>query len=235
MSTRLKSPARWIVVLLLILFLGGYLAWSRVPEYLSSAISKRINVLVQIGKIDLFPTKIGIQKLHVGNPSGYKLAEALSIGQINSNAFLGEYFKENVVIDSVELNDVYLGLEFDSIKGTQGNWTVLFSNIEASKEKAQKKAADEKPGKLLIKKLIVRNTNADVLYHDNSKGVIHLPSIPLMEFDNVSSEGGEAIDQLMSSVLGQMLKEVFVRENLKNMLQEVLTDPTKLRQYVPFL
>lgn len=231
MQPRSKTVSRWITIVFLIIFLGGYLTWARIPDLLSSSISKRLNVLVQIGSIGLFPSKIAISKLHIGNPSGYKLPEALSINEILCKALFTHYFKDQIIIDELVLNTVYVGLEFDSIKGASGNWTVLFSNLESIKESNKKKSTKS----LLIKKVYVRNINADVLYHDRGKGVIHLPSIEEMEFDNISSEGGFPIDQLMSSVLGKMLKEVFTRENIKDMIQSLLPNPQDLNQYIrPF-
>jgi hypothetical protein len=40
---------------------------------------------------------------------------------------------------------------------------------------------------------------------------------------------------VMNSVLGDMLKQVFIKENLKNMLQELMNQPGPIQQYLsPF-
>ncbi len=56
-----------------------------------------------------------------------------------------------------------------------------------------------------------------------------------MELTEISSEGGLPMDQILNSVLGQMLKEVFVKQNLKNMIQQFMNTPSPVQQYLaPF-
>ena len=41
---------------------------------------------------------------------------------------LNNYLKKNIVIDEIDLNNVYIGLEFEFTQGTEGNWTTIMAN-----------------------------------------------------------------------------------------------------------
>jgi hypothetical protein len=82
---------------------------------------------------------------------------------------------------------------------------------------------------LLIHTLRLTDIDVDVVYRKEGGRVQRLPRIPLLEITDISSEGGFPIDQITSSVLGSMLKEVFLKQNLKNMLQNLLDQQDNLR------
>ena len=140
------------------------------------------------------------------------------------------HLKDEIIVDEIEIDGIYLGLEFNNAKGVDGNWTELMKSLEtrsaASTEPSGKKRS------LLVKKVVLTNINTDLVYRD-SGNVQHLPKIDRMELYNISSTGGVPVDQLMNSVLGQMLKQVFIRQNLKDMLQDLLKGNSPLNQYIP--
>ncbi|NGX48412.1 MAG: hypothetical protein K1000chlam3_01805, partial [Chlamydiae bacterium] len=80
--------------------------------------------------------------------------------------------------------------------------------------------------KVLIKKLVFLNIRTDLLFRQNGKGVRRLPTIARIELTNISTEGGLPMDQLASSILGQMLKQVFIQQNVNNMLKGILKTPS---------
>ncbi|HEY5235101.1 MAG TPA: hypothetical protein VIJ14_02885, partial [Rhabdochlamydiaceae bacterium] len=73
---------------------------------------------------------------------------------------------------------------------------------------------------VLIKRLVLNNINADLLYQSDGT-VRHLPTIPQIVLLNISSKGGDLMDQLMNSALGEMLKEIFLKENLKDIMDKI--------------
>ncbi|HSX12789.1 MAG TPA: hypothetical protein VLF61_04785, partial [Rhabdochlamydiaceae bacterium] len=158
------------------------------------------------------------------NPSDYNsLPKAFSADTIKISAPLTQYLKKNIVIEEVHIDGIYLGLEFDSISGTNGNWTMIMSNFAHAKEQEKKEKAGQKT--VLIKKLVFTNISTYLVFTKEKIGIKRLPKIDRMEFHNVSSEGGFPTDQLLNSVLGQMLRSVFEKENLKNMLKDILDNP----------
>lgn len=215
-----------LAVLLGILILVGFLFYPRLPDMVSDHLSKSLKVAVDIGSIHLWPNTIEINNIEVANVPGGKLNKALSVETTIFKAPLFEYFKESITIEEISLDQVYLGLEFNSASGATGNWSKLIDNLnKTSKEEDRKNEKTEKT-KVLIKKLILTNIQADVVYAKDGGKIIKLKPIDRIELTNINSEKGVPTDQIMSSVLGQMLKSVFVQENLKNMLDDVLKEPT---------
>ena len=88
---------------------------------------------------------------------------------------------------------------------------------------------------VLIKKLVIRNISCQVVYNDRKDKVINLKPIAILEFENISSDGGFPVEQLSNSVLGKMLKEVFVRENLNDMLNKLIQPQQQIDKFLkPF-
>jgi uncharacterized protein involved in outer membrane biogenesis len=243
MKTLFSTLTGIIIVIILAAIVIGFIGWSRLPDILANTLSNKLKVSVEIDDMSLGWGKIEIDKVTIGNPPGTILPKAFSCGSIDVIAPFTNYLDQKIIIDQIDLNDVYLGLEFDSAKGTEGNWTRIMSNLKPSNAQQtnnkKKKAApptDSGPKRsVLIKRLILTNIDVDVVYRKEGGKIQKLKRIDRIELTNVSSEGGLPMDQVMSSVLGQMLKSVFEKQNLQNMLQDLLQQQGGLQQYIePF-
>ena len=231
-----------IVVAVVAAVIIGFVFWSRVPDMLANTLSNKLKVAVEIQDMSLGWGKIDIDKLEVSNLPHSILPKAFTCELIRILAPFTRYIDKKIVIDEIDLNNVYLGLEFDSPTSTKGNWTQLMKNISAgqpsSGKKSKKGGAVPQPSmgrSVLIHKLILTNVKVDVVYKKDGGKVKHLPTIDRLEFTDISSEGGLPMDQVMNSVLGQMLKSVFEKENLKNMLQELLQQQNPVQDLIsPF-
>ncbi len=248
MKTIFSTLTGIIVVIILAAVIIGFISWSRVPDILANNLSKKLKVSVEINDMSLRWGKIEIDKVSIGNPPGTILSKSFSCNSIDVLAPLPNYLDQRVIIDEIDVNDVYLGLEFDSASGTEGNWTRIMGNLEAStgqeppgkkKKKGSKKAPAPAPAptsqrSVLIRRLILTNINVDVVYRKEGGKIQKLKTIDRIELTNVSSEGGLPMDQVMNSVLGQMLKSVFEKQNLQNMMQDLM-QPGNIQKYIdPF-
>lgn len=205
-----------VIVAIVALF---FIARSRAPDMLAENLSRKLGVAVSIDSMDVGPSKLGLEQIEVGNAKGYSLPKAFSAEEIEIHAPLLGYFKDQITIEEVEVEDIYLGIEFDSKSSAQGNWTKIFSSFQ------REAGLDRKGGKkILIKKLVFKNIQTEVLFHDGEGGVQKLPRIAKIELTNISTEGGVPTDQLTGSVLGQMLKQVFIEQNMDNMLKGLFLD-----------
>lgn len=248
MKTFFSTLAGLVVILILAAVIVGFIFWSRVPDILANNLAKKMKVSVEIDSIGLGWGKVDVNKIRIGNPPGSILAKAFACNEIDVIAPLTNYLHQNVVIDEIDVKDVYLGLEFDSASGTSGNWTTIMGNLQSSTSTSKtassgKKRKKEEPAPppsssrtVLIHRLILTNIDVDVVYRKDGGKVKKLPRIPRIELTEISSQGGLPLDQIMNSVLGEMLKEVFLKENLKNMLQNLLENPNNpIQQYLkPF-
>lgn len=242
MKTFLSSLLGIVVVVLLAICVVGWVFWSRIPDIAANHLSKKLHVSVNIDDFQIGWNGIGIEQIEVGNPPRALLSKAFSCQMLRILAPLIRYFDQHIVIEEVNLDQVYLGLEFDSPTSTKGNWTEIMSHLKTesatSREKKkgeQKKVEPRTQRSVLIHKLILTNIQVDVAYRKGGTKVQRLAPIDRIELTEISSEGGLPIDQLMNSVLGQMLKSIFEKENLKNMLEGLFQPQGGLQKYLqPF-
>lgn len=244
MKTLFSTLTGIIIVVILAAIVIGFIALSRMPDIISNNLSKKLKVAVTIDDMSLGWETIQIDRVTIGNIPGGILPKAFSCSSIDVIAPFTRYLDQKIIIDEIEVNDVYLGLEFDSASGTDGNWTRIMGNLKSStgqippngkKTKSSTAKGSDNQRSVLIKKLILTNIDVDVVYRKEGGKVIKLKRIDRIELTNVSSEGGLPMDQVMNSVLGQMLKSVFEKQNLHNMLQDLLQQPGGFQKYLqPF-
>ncbi len=219
-----STLAGLIVLIILAAAIVGFIFWSRVPDMLANNLSKKMKVSVTIDSIGLGLGSIDLHKIDIGNPPKSILSKAFSCNEIDVKAPLTRYLSKNIVIDEIDLKDVYLGLEFDSPSGTKGNWTRIMGNMQSTSSVGKKEKKTERT--VLIHRIVLTNINVDVVYKNDGGKIKKLPTIDRIELTEISSEGGIPMDQITNSVLGEMLKQVFLKENLKNMMQDLLQNPS---------
>ncbi len=200
----------------------AFILYSRLPGMVSNDLTTRFKVPVSIEDISIGFSSIEIDDLVVANVPDGKLPKALSVDQIRAEAPITTYLGDDIVIEEISLDDIYLGLEFESPSSAKGNWTELMKNLETTTEPADPNK-QTKDSSLLIKRLVLRNIQVDVYYKSNDT-TRKLKPIEEIVLTDISSEHGFPTDQVMNSVLGQMLKSVFIKENLNNMLDDLLND-----------
>lgn len=208
-----------LVIILLALIIFAFIAKSRLPDIVSNNLSKKINVPVQIDDIHLTWNRIDIDKITIGNPSGSVLPKAFSCDQLFSLAPFMNYLKRHVVIDQIEIDNVYLGLEFKSPLSTDGNWSKIINQSKSSSTNTFRT--------VLIHKLILTNIDVDLVYLSEGNVVKRLRHIDRIELKDVSSEGGIPANQITSLVLQEMIKNVLLQQNLQNLIQDVIQNPEK--------
>lgn len=250
MKTFLSTIAGLVILVILAAVIIGFVFWSRVPDIVSSNLSKKLKVPVEIDSFALTWGKIDAKKIQIGNPPGSTLSKAFSCDEIDVLAPFTNYLSKNIIIDEIDIQNVYLGLEFDSASGTTGNWTRIMGNLKQSmgeipekngKSKKKKESSAKQtpttgtPRTVLIHRIVLTNIDVDVLYKKEGGKVKRLPRIPQIVLTEVSSEGGSAMDQILNSTLGEMLKQVFIKENVKNMMQDLMNTPSPAQKYLaPF-
>ncbi len=226
-----------IIVIILAAAVTGFIGWSRVPDILANNLSQKLKVSVEIDGISLGWGKIEVDKVVIGNPPRAILSKAFSCSSIDILAPFTNYLDQEIIIDKIDVNDVYLGLEFDSPKGAEGNWTRIMGGLKSpnNQQANGKKKKEESQRSVLIKHLVLTNIDVDVVYRKEGGKVKKLKRIEKIELTNVSSKGGLPMDQVMNSILGQMLKSVFEKQNLQNMLQDLLNSQGTVQDYLsPF-
>ncbi len=195
-----------------------FIGLSRAPDMLAGKLSKKFGVPISIKSINFGFSDIDVREIEIGNPPNYNLPKAFSAEEIKISAPVTEFLKSIIEIYEIDIENIYLGIEFDTKTSTRGNWSKTFSNLQ------QRGGINKEPSKeVLVKKLVLKNIRTEVLFRDGSS-TQQLPLIRQIVLTNVSTKGGIPTDQLVGSVLAQMLKEVFIRQNLNNMLKGIILD-----------
>ena len=235
MNKFFKSYLGWASIALLGIFIAAFILWSRLPDMIASHLSKTLGVHVSIHEIDILPTTIDIENFSIDNiPSGV-LPTAFSVEQIFFSAPLKNYLGNPIQIERIELNNVYLGLEFDSATSTKGNWTRILSNAQSHSAPTKQKEKTGSGKVVTIKEVVINNISTELVYLQGDGKIKRLPVIGQIVLRNINTEEGFPMDQLMNSVLGQMLTEVFIKQNLKNMIENLVPKSSELNQWLePF-
>src|SRR5207253_969204 len=97
----------------------------------------------------------------------------------------------------------------------------ILNNAQSAQQESSKTAADKT---VLIKRIVLTNIKAELLYQSDGK-VRKLKTIPQIELTNISSKGGNVGDQLMNSALGEAVKQIFIKENLKDLFDQLIQSP----------
>lgn len=217
---------RIIAISLMILGVLCITLWVQIPHMIAQSLAKKLKVPVEIKSLGISWRGISFYELSIGNPKGYTLPYAFKAKKIELKAPLYEYFQSVININEVRIDDVYLGFEFLSIQGPQGNWSIIMSNLEASQQSPLPKQF-QREAAVSIAHITLSNIHSEVYYRDQEGQVIVLDEIPMMHFTDVNSKKGIPSQQLMDSVLVGMLTEVFTRQNLRNMMQGVINIPAR--------
>lgn len=220
----MKKALIIIFGLIIILILACILVWNMLPTIVSYKLSKYAGVSVTISDIRISPDHLKVDGIRVGNPSGYsKTPRALSVDDLYASVPITRFLDDRIVIDEMTMDDVYIGLEFDSPNSKSGNWTTIMNNMSkftsADKEEAKKKG---KTTSVLIKRLVITDLQIELAYKTGGKTNKKLRPIDRIELTNISSEGGIPTAQIMNIIMQETLRNIFSKEGLQNMLEGIL-------------
>ena len=215
----MKSLIKWLFIIVIVIVMVIFFAWSFVPGMVSRELSQKTGVPCSVSTIGITPWSISASGLVIGNPPRSRLSKALAIKSTTIKASITRYFQDKVVIDYVGLNNIFLNLEFDKPFSKKGNWTRIMRNLSKNTQ------GQGKP--VLIKTLEITNMDIVMVFRDNPNSPPkRLRGIKRMVLRNVSSTEGLPISAIANQVIGEMLQEVFRREGIQNMLDGIFSPQT---------
>jgi hypothetical protein len=231
MQHHTSNIGKVVILLFVVILFVILISWYHMNVILAGDLSRKTGTTVSIEKLSIGFKKLKIQGLKIGNPKGYEeLPFAFTAEKVTFHAPLYQFLKRSIAIDTLEIENVYLGLIFNSIQGSEGNWSQIIENIRSTHGVSKILELEER--RVTIENIYFKNISTDVVYKDNPTDIKQLPLIESLDFTDLSSEGRSLSDQIMNSVLGKMLESIFIKENLKNMIQNVVILPVKPLEYL---
>ena len=198
-----------IIILSIVILLGiavGF-GWHMLPTFISKKLSNDMGVKVEILSISNPFADIGVKGITVGNPPNSILEKALHVSSLSTDIKVPKLLDKHIVIDHMQLDDIYLGLEFTSKTNPSGNWTTIVDNLQKNSAPTKKREGSSKS--VLIKNLILTNITIDLVYKSNPKRIIHVRPIEHLVLKNVGSDGTTLIEQITQIVIREILREIF--------------------------
>jgi uncharacterized protein involved in outer membrane biogenesis len=221
MKKFLRHLIAWTTSLCILLVIAVFIASSQASHLTAEILSKNLKVPVTVGQMNFWWSHITIDDVNIDNLPGDYLKTALKIQKTRINTKLTNYLDKIIKIDTITMDNIYLGLEFDSPMGAKGNWTTLMNNSQSSESPT---SVDEAKS-VQIRELVLTNIHIDVVYRSSGGKIKKLRPIPRLVLYNINTDQGLPTEQIMQSVVGKMLQSIFVQENMKNMFEGILDQP----------
>lgn len=178
-------------------FLLSFLAWMNRENLLAHFISKNMNVQVTLGSLEIDREGASLGLFWMGNPKGSKTKTSFAAAHSRIDSNLDSLFSNPIVIDQIEIDHIFVGIEFYDDKGSKSNWDQIL----------QKESSSTKGTDYLIKTLILKDLTVEVTQANGR--VKRYPTLAKMEFHNISSQSGFPVDEIQKAIFQLMMKNLF--------------------------
>jgi hypothetical protein len=206
-----------VVVLLLAVLLG--VAWAYLDEIVQNGITTvgpaltKVDVTVRNVRLSPLNGHGAIEGLVVGNPAGFKSAEAIRVEHVAMNLVARSLLEDKVIVESLVIESPEVTIE-GGMKSN--NLTAISDNIEASIKALASEPKSPKPKgqgkKLQVNKLSITGIRARLAFGMlQGKGItIPVPDIHLSGLGQgpAGISGGEVTRQVMRSLTTGTLNAV---------------------------
>jgi len=199
------------ISLVLIIIIIAVITWFNIPSIVAHMLSKEFNVPVSVGNVDILKNNVKIKDLNIGTPKDSKTNSSFFTKEIDLKTTLKNIKRTGIIIDSFTLNNNIIGIEFYNKSGSDNNWKRMMQTPSKSKKSSDRK--------YLIKKLTLNKISVVLTKQNGQKQ--NFPTIEKLEFYNISDETGFPIDELEKAIAQAVLKSVFQKFNLLNLINDI--------------
>jgi hypothetical protein len=186
--------------------------WVLKAPIISSYLSHKLGVNVSMGSVRISTTEMKIKKFKINNPIGARSNTALSSQNIKVSYTWNDLRSDPGIIDDIELNNVFLGIELYNATGTQNNWSQILANVDDEQDKDAKET--------IVKHLVINNLAVSIRGKGFFSSWKKIKEIPRLEFRNISSKDGFPTEEL--------IEQIFDEANLGTYIKELIKQPTQV-------
>jgi len=199
-----------LAVAAIALFIISLLINSIISTGIKSFGSKALGTKVDVDGVafSFFGGHLEINNLTIQNPEGYKIINAMTVGQIIVNADLFSLFSDRIIINEISINNIYLDFEPSLTSGSNINDLINnvsnYESAQKSKSKNPTENTNNKQTKLLIKNFVINNGNVVITSaFTNSRAQVSIPMIQMKDL-------GSGSDQNAAYVLEKVLQQILI-------------------------
>jgi len=198
-------------LLLLGILVTATLAWINKKIILTHFLSKQLHTSVSMKSFDLNKTGMNISQLWIHNPPPSKTPTAFKAQELSIDTTVDDILSTPLVIEEISIQDIFVGLELYSNKKNDTNWSRIL------KEDSKKKKSSRP---YLIRHIVLKNLTVELTKADGSTK--RYPTIPRMDFYNISNETGFPIEEIQKAIFNLMLQDLFKQLNLDQLFKTFL-------------
>jgi len=205
---------------LLCLAIAVGITWTNRENILAHFMSRQLHVPVAIRSLDIGKTSAEISRMWVGNFPMSQTTTSFAAETLRLDTSLAKIFGNPVMIESIDIENIFVGIEFYDAKGDDSNWARIL------RENGHRK---KNPRDYLIRTVILRNLTVELTRSDGT--VKRYPTIKQMEFHNISGEMGFPIEEIEKAIFELMMQDIFKKLQLDQLFKTIIPLPIP----IPFL
>lgn len=210
MHQSMRKCLLFLFTLILIVLAAAVLAWTNKKVILTHFLSKQLHTAVTISTFDISKTEMNLSQIWIGNPPPSKTPTAFTAQNLSIATTIDEILGTPLIIEEIDIRNIFVGLEFYNKKGTDNNWSRILKGDK-------KELKNSRP--YLIRHLVLTNLTVELTKKDGTTK--RYPTIPRMEFHNISNETGFPIEEIQKAIFKLMLQDLFKQLNLDQLLQDI--------------
>lgn len=208
----MKKFSLFLILVLLALFSAAFIAWANRENIVAHFLSNQLHVPVSLNSLEIDKQGATLNRFWMGTPKNSRSSTSFSAEMSRIDTSLDNLFGNPLVIEKIDINHIFVGIESYDAQGTKTNWTVILDGENEHKSSRN----------YLIKTLILRDLTIEITQVDGT--VKRYPTIAEMEFNNISNETGFPIDAIEKAIFNLMIKNIF--KSLPNQIFKNLPIPS---------
>lgn len=214
----MRKFSLFLALVLLCLGVAIGISWTNRENILAHFISRQLHVPVSISTLEIGKSSAEISRLWIGNFPSSQTTTSFTSETLRVDAKWDQIFGNPVTIDHIDIDNIFVGIEFYDANGDDNNWGRMLHENGSKKKN---------PRDYLIRTLTLRNLTVE-LTQANGK-VKRYPTIKQMEFYNISSASGFPVEEIEKAIFEMMMKDIFKKLQLDQLFKTINPLP------IPFL
>ena len=209
--------------LVIVLLVGGAcISYVYRTQLLSSILSKTLEVPTSIKEINFSAYGATIKGLHIQNPPGCTLKDALQVNTIDIKLMWKDALKtalgfgsKKIIVQSITIDSSQMAVEIFNLTASDTNWSRILNKLGTTSNEPS--SVD-----LQINTLLLTNIKLQAKYHILGKADFSPAPISKIELHNIGGDKDVTTKQLVFIIIKILMEQAASQLNLKTLIPEML-------------